>query len=230
MRPDQETTLEVRTTAAALAAPLLLVPFALIAALVAVRYEPLHEFDLRVTDHLHRFAVTHPGWADAMQWWSLIFHPTTWRIAAALLVVWLWRRHARGLAVWAGATMAAGALLGVLLKLLFGRHRPDLLDPVAQATGYAFPSGHALTNALGAAVFLMVLLPLVRDRPLAKAALWTAGVVIPLVTAFTRVGLGVHWTSDVVAGLLLGVALVALTSLALQRRVSRRRVAQSVSG
>jgi undecaprenyl-diphosphatase len=230
MEPDEDITPEVRTTAAAVAAAVLLVPFAVIAALVAGRYQPLHDADARITDRLHQIALTHPGWADAMQWWSLIFHPATWRIAAVLLVVWLWRRHARLLAVWVGATMAAGALLGVLLKLLFGRHRPDLLDPVAQATGFAFPSGHALTSALGAAVFLMVLLPSVRGRPPARAALWAAALVIPLVTAFTRVGLGVHWTSDVVAGLLFGVALPALTAVALQRRVSGRRVAQSVPG
>ncbi|WP_328476577.1 phosphatase PAP2 family protein [Actinoplanes sp. NBC_00393] len=230
MRPDHETTLEVRTTAAVAAAAILLVPFALIAALVAGQYTPLHDLDARITDRLHQVALDHPGWAGAMEWWSLIFHPTTWRIAAALLAIWLWRRHARPLAVWVVATVAAGALLGVLLKLLFGRHRPDLLDPVAQATGYAFPSGHAMTNALGAAVFLMVLLPLLRDRPLARAALWLAAVLIPLVTAYTRVGLGVHWTSDVTAGLLLGVALPALSVLAFPRRFSGTRVAESVPG
>lgn len=213
MRPGQKITPAVRKTAAAMAVASLLVPFALIAALVAGRYPPLHEVDARITGRLHQVALAHPGWADAMTWWTTIFHPATWRIAAALLAVWLWRRHARSLAVWVVATVAAGALLGVLLKLLFGRHRPDLLDPVAQAAGYAFPSGHALTSALGATVAMMVLLPLVRDRPVVRALLGVLAVLIPLVTAFTRVGLGVHWTSDVVAGLLLGAALPLLTAL-----------------
>ncbi|MFC7531079.1 phosphatase PAP2 family protein [Actinoplanes sp. GCM10030250] len=211
-------------------APLLLVPFALIAALVVGRFGPLHNFDGAITERMHEFALTRPGWVDVMSWWSIVFHPTTWRIAAVVLVVWLWRRRARALAYWVAATMVAGALLGVLLKLLFGRNRPDLLDPVAQAAGYAFPSGHAMTNALGATVFLMVLLPLLRARPPARAALWTAAVLIPLVTAFSRVSLGVHWTSDVVAGLLLGVALPALTSLALRRPVRERGVPERVAG
>ena len=230
MQADQETTPEVRMTAAAVAAPVLLVPFAVIAALVAVGFEPLHDLDARVTDGLHRTVAGDPGRVDAMAWWSLVFHPVTWRIAAAVLAVWLWRRHARPLALWVAGTVAAGALLGVLLKLLFGRHRPDLLEPVAQATGYAFPSGHAMTSALGAVVFLTVLLPTTRDRPLARAALWAAAVVLPLVTAFTRVGLGVHWTSDVVAGLLLGVALPTLTAWAFRPRVDGRRVPESVAG
>jgi membrane-associated phospholipid phosphatase len=210
--------LTVRTGAAAVAAPALLIPFALLAALVLGQYAPLHDFDRAVSDGLNRAALAHPGWVEAMTWWSLVFHPTTWRIAAFLLIVWLVRRGARAMAFWVATTMIAGALLGVVLKLLVGRHRPDFLDPVAQAAGYAFPSGHALTNSLGATVFLLVFLPLLRDRPVARAALWVAGIGIPLVTAATRVGLGVHWTSDVVAGLFLGAALPIATAAAFQHR------------
>jgi len=80
---------------------------------------------------------------------------------------------------------------------------------VARASGYSFPSGHALNNALAASVFLLVLLPVAkRARPL----LWTAAVVIPVVTGLSRIGLGVHWTSDVVAGWLLGLATTAATA------------------
>ncbi|MEV6303639.1 phosphatase PAP2 family protein [Actinoplanes sp. NPDC051861] len=218
MRPSRETTTttEVRATAAVVAIPLLLVPFALIAALVAGRWGPLHDLDETVTHRLNEFALAHPGWVGVMDWWSLAFHPTTWRVAAAVLAVWLWRRRERAQAVFVVVAMTAGALLGVLLKLLFGRHRPDLLDPVAQAAGYAFPSGHALTNALGAAVFLMILLPMAGRW--ARVALWPAAVGIPLVTAFSRVLLGVHWTSDVVGGLLLGVALAVLARQIIERR------------
>ncbi len=210
--------LEVRTSAAAVTVPTLLVPFALLAALVAGRYAPLHDFDRTVSDNLNQAALNHPGWVDAMTWWSLIFHPATWRIAALVLVVWLLRRGSRALALWVTATMVAGALLGVVLKLLVGRHRPDFLAPVAEAAGYAFPSGHALTSSLGATVFLLIFLPLVRDRPLARAALWLAAITLPLVTAATRVGLGVHWVSDVLAGLFLGAALAVGTAAVFQHR------------
>ena len=210
--------LEVRTSAAAVAAPVLLVPFALLAALVVGRYAPLHDFDRDVSDGLNRAALAHPGWVEAMSWWSHVFHPAVWRVAAFLLVLWLVRRGARALALWVATTMIAGGLLGVLLKLLVGRHRPDFLDPVAQAAGYAFPSGHALTSSLGATVFLLLFLPLLRDRPVARAGLWLAGITVPLITAATRVGLGVHWTSDVVAGLFLGAALAIATAAAFQHR------------
>jgi membrane-associated phospholipid phosphatase len=107
--------------------------------------------------------------------------------------------------------MTAGGVLGVVLKLLVGRHRPDLLDPVARASGYSFPSGHALNNALAASVFLLVLLPVF---PRKRAFLWAGAIVIPLITGLSRIGLGVHWTSDVVAGWLLGVAVTAVTAWA----------------
>jgi undecaprenyl-diphosphatase len=123
--------------------------------------------------------------------------------------------------------MTLGGMLGALLKLLVGRDRPDLLEPVARATGFSFPSGHALNSALGAGVFLLVLLPFTGGRPGRRIALWAVVVAVPLVTGLCRVGLGVHWTSDVMAGWLLGVAVVATTAAgyeAWRRRSGRRPV------
>jgi membrane-associated phospholipid phosphatase len=157
--------------------------------------------------------------------WSYAFDPNVWRLGALILVVWLVRRGAARLAWWVVLTITLGGMLGAVLKLLVGRGRPDLLDPVAQATGYSFPSGHALNSALGAGVFLLVLLPFTSGRPGRRIALWTVVVVVPLVTGVCRVGLGVHWTSDVVAGWLLGVAVVVTTAAGFEawRRHSGRR-------
>jgi undecaprenyl-diphosphatase len=201
--------LGVRLGVAATAAILLLVPFALLMVLVVASWAPLYDLDRTVTDALHGYALGHPALVRVMAVWSFVFSPTSWRIAALLLVIWLLGRGARPLAIWVAVTMTVGGALGAILKLLVGRHRPELLEPVARAAGYAFPSGHALNNALGAGVFVLVLLPFARDRPGRRAALWIAAIMIPVLTAATRVGLGVHWISDVVAGLVLGVAVVA---------------------
>jgi len=201
---------ELRLTGRATSAILLLAPFALLAILVVGNVGWLHRLDGAITDALHGFALRHPWWVDAMNWWSLIFHPNVWRLAALVLVIWLARAGRWPLAWWVAVTMAAGGVLGGVLKLLVGRHRPDLLDPVARAAGYSFPSGHALNNALGAAVFLIVLLPYTADRPRARFWLWAGAIVIPLITCVSRVALGVHWTSDVVAGCLLGVAVALI--------------------
>jgi undecaprenyl-diphosphatase len=212
MRHEQG--LGIRLAVAAGGAVAMLTPAALIGVLIVGNVGWLHHFDLHVTAAGHELAVGHPGLVRFMATWSLVFDPNSWRVAALILAIWLIRRRAWPLAIWVVVTMAAGGVLGVLLKLLVGRNRPDLLDPVARASGYSFPSGHALNNALAAGVFLLVLLPLTRHRRWARALLWTGAVTIPLVTGLTRIGLGVHWTSDVVAGWLLGTAITASTAWA----------------
>jgi membrane-associated phospholipid phosphatase len=212
MRRDQ--TIEVRVAVAAAGVVALLVPAALLGVLIVGNVGWLHHFDLHVTDAGHSLALRHPGLVRFMEIWSLVFDPNSWRVAALVLVIWLARHRAWSLAIWVAVTMTAGGVLGALLKLLVGRHRPDLLDPVASASGYSFPSGHALNNALAASVFLLVLLPLAGR---ARKLLWTGAIVIPLITGLSRIGLGVHWTSDVVAGWLLGVAVTATTASAYLR-------------
>jgi undecaprenyl-diphosphatase len=212
---EREHALGVRLTGAAVLAMLVLIPFALIAVLIVGDVGWLHHLDQQVADGLHSFAARHAGWVRFMAVWSVVFDPNSWRVAALVLAIWLIRwRGAWPLALWVIITMTAGGILGAVLKLLVGRNRPDFLDPVARASGYSFPSGHALNNALGAAVFLLVLLPLVRDRTGLRVALWAGAIVIPLITGLCRIGLGVHWASDVLAGWLLGVAVVAATATA----------------
>jgi membrane-associated phospholipid phosphatase len=207
--------LGLRLTTAAALAFLVLVPFALIAALVVGDWTPLHELDRTVTDALHNWALGHPHWTKANVWWTNIFAPFPLRGAALVLVIWLLRRRAKRLALWVVTTMVVGGLLGVVLKLLVGRHRPDLLDPVARATGFSFPSGHALNAALAAGVFVLVLLPVAQGAK--RRLLWAAAIAMTVLTGLSRIVLGVHWTSDVLAGTLLGVAVVAATAAAFPR-------------
>ncbi|GAA2610897.1 hypothetical protein Adu01nite_22380 [Paractinoplanes durhamensis] len=216
----------VRLTVAAAGAAALVMPAAVVGVLVVGNVSWLNRLDARVTDAMHGFALDHPGWVWFMKAWSLAFDPNSWRIAALVLVIWLARRGAKSLAWWVAITMAVGGVLGAVLKLMVSRHRPDLLDPVARAAGYSFPSGHALNNALGAAVLLLLLLPLTRDKPRWRAALWAAAIGIPLMTGVSRVVLGVHWTSDVVAGLLVGLA----TTAAMAAGHQSRRMKEPLSG
>ena len=104
--------------------------------------------------------------------------------------------------------MTVGGILAAVLKLLVGRDRPELLDPVAQAAGYSFPSGHADNAALACRRVPAGPAAVRPGAPGCGSALWTAAIVIPLVTGLCRIGLGVHWTSDVLAGWLLGIATV----------------------
>ena len=72
-----------------------------------------------------------------------------------------------------------------------------------------------------------MLLPFVHDRRRLRGLLWTMVILIPLITGVCRVGLGVHWTSDVLAGWLMGIGVVAATAAAFaawRERSGRRRV------
>ncbi|MGI5524373.1 phosphatase PAP2 family protein [Micromonospora sp. CA-259024] len=217
----------LRLTLAATAAFLVLVPFGLLTLLVLGVWSPLHRLDGAVTDALYGYALDHPVWVTVMRIWTDVFAPMPLRAVALLVVIWLLRRGVRRLALWVTITMLVGGSLGPLLKLLVGRDRPEFLDPVASAAGYSFPSGHALNAALASGVLLVVFLPYA-DRGVWRVLLWVAAALLTVVTGLSRVALGVHFTSDVVGGWLLGTAVVAATTAALTtwRAPADRRVPQ----
>jgi undecaprenyl-diphosphatase len=94
-------------------------------------------------------------------------------------------------------------LLSNALKQLVERDRPDL-DQLVNASGYSFPSGHASAAAAG---YLALALVVAALRPGWNRRLLVAGAIaIAIIVATTRVLLGVHWTTDVLAGLAFGWA------------------------
>ncbi|MER6200438.1 phosphatase PAP2 family protein [Streptomyces sp. NPDC001586] len=201
------------------------VPFVLALVLVESRWPPLHRLDRDTAERLHRAALEDPWRVRVLGFLTdVLWDPVTMRLLVAALVVWLLRRRAWRLAVWAAVTETAGALLGFLAKSVVERARPHLPDAVAHAPGYSFPSGHAMTAMVSCAVLLLVLLPLVPPawRPLP----WALAVTSVLGVGYTRVALGVHWVSDVVGGWLLGLVVVTATTLAFEAwraDIGRRR-------
>ncbi|MFD6426510.1 phosphatase PAP2 family protein [Streptomyces sp. NPDC060198] len=201
------------------------VPFALLLVLVEGHWQPLRRLDASAALRLHRTALDHPAWTSTLRFLSdWVWDPAVLRSVVALVTAWLLWKRAWRLASWAAVTAVGGALIGLLVKLVVERARPSLQDPVAQAPGFSFPSGHAMTATTSCAVLLLVLLPMVPRawRPVC----WGVGVVSVLGVGFTRVALGVHWFSDVVGGWLLGTAVVALTAWAFEAwrtDVGRRR-------
>lgn len=213
------------------------VPFTLLAVLVETAWDPLRDLDEGVAARLHGYALDHPGWVRFLRVWTTAFQPWTFRALVAVLVCWLLWRRAPRLAAWAAATMVTGGLLGLALKVLLGRTRPQLPHPVAHAPGASFPSGHALTAALGSGVLLLALLPVLRGRALGRVPgwllAWLVAAVLVLVTGYTRIALGVHWTSDVLGGWLLGAGVVVANAAAFEswrRDVGRAPAAPSREG
>lgn len=203
----------VRVTVASVTAVALTVVFV---ALLVVAARPLNPLDERVTRELFEYTVADPGVTWLLVVWTELFGPWTWRVVVLVLAVWLWRRERRGVALWAAATIVVGGLIGWLLKVIVDRERPVLPDPVAFAPGDAFPSGHALNVTLGAGILLLLAMPQLSAG--GRAAAWAGAVFLIVSVAYTRVALGVHWVSDVLGGIVLGVALLAVSVAVFESR------------
>lgn len=119
-----------------------------------------------------------------------------------LVSVLTWSR-CRAVTVAVVAATLGRPLIEFTLKVLVGRERPDFERMVA-GNGPSFPSGHVM-----ASIALWGLLPMVVALFTRRRALWWVSVVVSVgmivVISASRVYLGVHWASDVFAGLLLGV-------------------------
>lgn len=137
---------------------------------------------------------------------------------------WLWLRGQASFALLLLIAVVGGVLLNFILKAGFDRPRPDIVPHGQTVYTASFPSGHAMNATI---VYLMLGLIAVR-RQMQHAAKYLA-IVLAGLLAFaigcSRVYLGVHWPSDVIAGWLAGLAWVSgcwLLAGALCRRCTYR--------
>ncbi len=105
---------------------------------------------------------------------------------------------------WSGE---AGAV--AIAKHVVGRHRPPEAVRLVTAHGWSFPSGHTAVAALVFATLAAVTSYLVSGRTLTVVA-WVVAVVLAALVAFSRIELGVHWATDVIASLVFMAAWLAL--------------------
>ena len=151
-----------------------------------------------------------PAWVNAF-WHGLTWlGDTTPRIVVSLctVTVLLWLRR------WQGALHLAGVLLsGLALSTTFkqwiGRPRPQLVEHLDHVTSLSFPSGHALNSTLFYLAVAIMLTPVLRLRSTRWAA-YAMAIGLSLATGVSRMALGVHYPTDVLAGWVMGGAWVWL--------------------
>jgi undecaprenyl-diphosphatase len=198
--------------------------FGLLLMLVRFEWEPMYRVDRGVADGLNDLVSPHHQLVTVLQALTdLGGRPVmTWLVgivAAALLI-----RRQRRLAVYLVVTGVGALMLDPSLKLLVGRLRPVVDVPVASAPGNSFPSGHALGATVAYGALLLIFLPAASRRYRALAIGAFAAILV--LVGFTRVALGVHYVSDVLAGWLLGLAWLGMTGYAF--RLWRRETGRPV--
>ena len=102
-------------------------------------------------------------------------------------------------------TSGGGLGLTNLLKDLFGRSRPDPIYRAVEATTSSFPSGHAMLSAVVFLTLAAICMGYV-SRHLVRIYIMSVAVTLTLVIGISRIYLGVHWLTDVLAGWSIGAA------------------------
>jgi undecaprenyl-diphosphatase len=138
---------------------------------------------------------------------------------------WLWKRRGRGeLALQVMITVAGSLFMNSVLKALFDRPRPELWPHRGQYAWAAYPSGHAI---VGVSVFFTIALLLYRERgwrwPFVAAGAMLA------INLYSRLYLGVHWPTDVIGGLLVGLVWLIATQYAFSHFREREPAARRAS-
>lgn len=136
------------------------------------------------------------------------------------VVGYLLLRRSRALALYTTVAVGGGILLSSLLKEFFDRSRPDLVPHETVVYTSSFPSGHSMMSAV---VYLTLGAMLARIQPWTrlKAYLLLVAAFITISVGSSRVYLGVHWPTDVLAGWAGGAAWAVACWLVL-RRLQRR--------
>ena len=188
------------------------VPVGVLALAVRSQSSPVLLWDETAISAATAVTRDNPALHQVLLVWQELFQAKWVNLVISLACLWAWKRHGlKTRALWAFVTLMASWALGLVAKYAVQRARPVVDEAVAFAPGYSFPSGHAANTAAAGATLTLLLWPMLGRRGRAVVVLGAGSAI--LLTAADRVFLGVHYPSDVVAGILFGGALVGASYL-----------------
>jgi len=142
-------------------------------------------------------------------------------VTAVIIAVLVMTRRLLVLAAIVAVVAWAGEAGGVAIgKAVVGRRRPPRAIWLVHARGWSFPSGHAAAACLAFAILALCVAMLARRRAASIAGWLTAGLAVAA-TAFSRVELGVHWTTDVIASIVFVTGWLTAIGISLGGRLRR---------
>jgi undecaprenyl-diphosphatase len=140
------------------------------------------------------------------------------------MVIWFlthrWRREGWLL----GITMLGAAVLNTTLKLTFQRARPEPFFDLLAPKSYSFPSGHSLASFCFFGALATVLTARIENKRI-NFVTWLVSGLMVLLIGLSRIYLGVHYTTDVLAGYaaaLIWIAVIRFVEMELMRRRRKR--------
>ena len=190
------------------------VPFLLLWLLVQRSWSPLTGLDGEVAAELNEVVSGSPLLVSVLRWVTDLGGTGAAVLVMVLATVFLLIRGQRRLAAFVAVAGIGLAVLGPVTKAVVDRARPVVESPVVETPSNAsFPSGHSMTAVVVYGALLLVALPSVRRR---RSRPWLVGATVLLVVLVgsTRLALGVHFVSDVLAGWALGAGWLAVTAAA----------------
>lgn len=205
----------LRLTLFAVALGLVGIPFAYLVNEVTARGE-LVRWDRSVSEQLFELKVGLPWLTQVLNFISFLGAPYWFWFLVGGTCIYLWRKHQQKLIAFLLTSTLGGSVINAAVKLAVDRPRPTFRDPAAitYQTGKSFPSGHSMSSTIAYGALLLIFLPLIASRHRKWAYLGATTLVLAI--GMSRLGLGVHYVSDVLGGFTLGLAWLALSTAAFE--------------
>ncbi len=199
--------------------------FTILLVLVLLRWRPLESADHHAAVRLNALIAPHPALVTVVKAVTSLGSSPVLAAVVTLAAIYLLIRRRWRLTLYLVVTCAGAFVLDPVIKALVGRLRPVVAHPVAHGIGNSFPSGHSLDSIVCYGALLLVFLPAAKGR----WRVYFISVVSVLVAliGISRILLGVHFISDVIAGWAIGVAWLGVTAVAFQ--LARQAAGQPVT-
>lgn len=213
----------VRTLGLGLVSVLFILAFALLAG--EMLEGDTRAFDMALFGAAQSLQLAHPRFFETMRDFSGLGGTIVLTLVTAITVGYLALVSMRASALLVAVSTISGSICVKVLKIAFGRARPDTAYAELVTTTLSFPSGHATMSAV---VFLTLGALVASTRPLwiERIYILCAAATMTVLVGISRVALGVHWATDVLGGWAFGSAW-AIAWLLLAGFLSRRRHRQA---
>ena len=210
--------------------------FSLMAFLFLELWSEIDEGDARAIDRAVLLGFRNPTDTSGMigpAWMEQVMKDITTLGSPTVLVLFVVaatgfmaaKRSYRMAAVVLGASLS-GSLLVTLFKDVFHRTRPDVVARLVEETSMSFPSGHASNSAI---IYLTITVLFIRIESSLRTRVFAAtlGVLIVLSIGISRLALGVHWPTDVLAGWLFGTVWATIWAMIVKLSVVDNAIDQT---